>query len=34
MSFQVVFSPEAEYDLQRLLDHVLARELRRATGDL
>jgi plasmid stabilization system protein ParE len=34
MSFQVIFSPEAEDDLQRLFDHVLERELHSATGDL
>ena len=34
MSFQVIFSPEAEDDLQRLFDAVLERELHRATGDL
>ena len=34
MSFQVLFSPEAEDDLQRLFDHALERELRSTTGDL
>lgn len=34
MSFQVIFSREAEDDLQRLFDHVLERELHSATGDL
>lgn len=33
MSFQVIVSREAEDDLQRLFDHVLARELHNATGD-
>lgn len=34
MSFEVVFSPEAEADLERLFDFALERELRSATGDL
>lgn len=34
MSFQVIFSTEAEEDLQRMFDHVLERELRSASGDL
>lgn len=34
MSFEVVFSREAQADLERLFDHALERELRRATGDL
>jgi plasmid stabilization system protein ParE len=34
MSFQVVFSAEAEDDLMSLFDPVLARELSRPTGDL
>ena len=34
MKYQVVFSPEAQDDLERLFDHVLERELNRATGDL
>ena len=34
MSFQVIFSTEAEEDLIRLFDHVLARELSSSTGDL
>lgn len=34
MTFQVLFSPEAEDDLQRLFDHALERELDSATGDL
>lgn len=34
MSFTVLFSPEAEEDLQRLFDHALERELSSATGDL
>jgi plasmid stabilization system protein ParE len=34
VSFQVIFSREAEDDLQRLFDHVLERELHSATGDL
>lgn len=34
MSFTVLFSPEAEEDLQRLFDHALERELTSSTGDL
>lgn len=34
MTFQVVFSPEAEADIERLFDHVLERELNSPTGDL
>lgn len=34
MTFEVVFSPEAEADLERLFDHALARELSLAAGDL
>lgn len=34
MSFRVVFSPEAEADLERLFDFALERELRSAAGDL
>ena len=32
--YQVVFSPEAAEDLERLFDHILERELASATGDL
>jgi len=34
MSFQVIFSPEAEDDLQRLFDPVLERALHSTTDDL
>ncbi len=34
MTYQVIFSREADEDLERLFDHVLARELNSATGDL
>lgn len=34
MSYQVVFSREADEDLQRLFDHALDRELNSPTGDL
>lgn len=34
MSFEVVFSPEAQDDLQRLFDHALERELSSPTCDL
>jgi plasmid stabilization system protein ParE len=32
--FQVVFSPEAEADLERLFEHAFARELGSPAGDL
>ena len=32
--YQVVFSPEAAEDLERLFDHILERELASPTGDL
>jgi plasmid stabilization system protein ParE len=32
--FEVVFSPEAADDLERLYDHALARELDSETGDM
>ncbi len=32
--FQVVFSPEAESDLERLFDHAFVRELNSPAGDL
>jgi plasmid stabilization system protein ParE len=34
MSYQIIFSREAEDDLARLFDHLLERELNSATGDL
>ncbi|MBS0467269.1 MAG: type II toxin-antitoxin system RelE/ParE family toxin [Proteobacteria bacterium] len=34
MSYDVIFSPEAVEDLERLFDHVLERELNSPTGDL
>lgn len=34
MTYQVIYSREAEEDLERLFDHVLQRELNSATGDL
>ena len=34
MKYQVIFSPEAQDDLERLFDYVLERELNSATGDL
>lgn len=34
MSWEVLFSPEAAEDLERLFDHLLERELNSATGDL
>ncbi|WP_416399894.1 hypothetical protein [Alicycliphilus denitrificans] len=34
MSYEVIFSPEAVEDLDRLFDHVLERELNSPTGDL
>lgn len=34
MSYRVVFSREAEEDLERLFDHALERELDSAAGDL
>ncbi len=34
MTYQVIYSPEAVEDLERLFDHVLARELNSPTGDL
>ena len=34
MKYQVIYSPEAEDDLERLFDHVLERELNSPTGDL
>lgn len=32
--YQVIFSPEAAKDLERLFDHILERELTSPTGDL
>jgi len=34
MTYQVIYSREAEEDLERLFDHVLQRELNSPTGDL
>mgnify|MGYP003382330235 CR=1 FL=1 len=34
MKYQVIYSREAEEDLERLFDHVLERELNSPTGDL
>ncbi len=34
MTYQVVFSPEAEEDIERLFDFIVERELNSATGDL
>ena len=34
MSYEVIFSPEAADDLERLFDHLLERELDSSTGDL
>lgn len=34
MTYQVIYSPEAVEDLERLFEHVLARELNSSTGDL
>lgn len=34
MSYEVIFSPEAVEDLDRLFDHRLERELSRSAGDL
>lgn len=34
MTYQVIYSPEAAEDLERLFDHVLERELNSPTGDL
>jgi plasmid stabilization system protein ParE len=34
MTYQVIFSREAEEDLERLFDHALLRELNSSTGDL
>lgn len=34
MTYEVIFSREAEADLERLFDHVLERELNSPTGDL
>ena len=34
MSYQVVFSREAEEDLERTFEHALERELNSPTGDL
>lgn len=34
MSYEVVFSREAEADLERLFDHLLERELNSPPGDL
>ena len=34
MTFEVIFSPEAEEDLERLFDYVLERELNNHTGNL
>ncbi len=32
--YQVIFSPEAAEDLERLFDHILERELASSSGDL
>lgn len=32
--YEVIFSPEAAEDLERLFDHILERELASSTGDL
>lgn len=34
MTYQVIFSREADEDLERLFDHLLERELNSPTGDL
>ena len=34
MKYQVIYSREAEEDLERLFDHVLERELSSPSGDL
>ena len=34
MIYEVIFSPEAVEDLERLFDHILNRELNSSTGDL
>lgn len=34
MTFEVIFSQAAADDLERLFDHILAREINSATGDL
>lgn len=34
MTYQVIFSREADEDLERLFDHILERELNSPTGDL
>lgn len=34
MTYQVIFSREADEDLERLFDHILQRELTSPTGDL
>jgi plasmid stabilization system protein ParE len=34
MTFEVIFSPEAEEDLEHLFDYVLERELNSHTGNL
>lgn len=34
MNYRVVFSPQAADDLERLFDHILARELASPTGDM
>ncbi len=34
MTYRVIFSREADEDLERLFDHVLERELNSPTGDL
>ena len=34
MTYRVIYSREAEEDLERLFDHVLERELNSLTGDL
>lgn len=34
MTYQVIYSREAEEDLERLFDHVLQRELHSPTGDI
>ena len=33
MTYEVIFSPKASEDLERLFDHLLERELASATGD-
>jgi plasmid stabilization system protein ParE len=34
MKFRVIFSPEAEEDLERIFDHAFQRTLKSPTGDL